>query len=90
MFCKLFETEKHGQLLALRGTNDAHEPCVSFKFEPHETLGVCSYELAFNATEEGDASADRLINGLDEAQIVSIISETFDSLAKGFGETTCP
>ena len=55
-FAKLFNTEKHGQILVMNDTDEDGDPVVSFRFQPAE-LGVCKCAINFKsgAWEKADA-----------------------------------
>ncbi len=65
MFAKLFERPGFGQVLAKL---DVHEgkPELRWYVQPPE-LGVCSFALGFEDTDEGWDAAERAFNGADEA-----------------------
>lgn len=65
MFAKLFERPGYGQVLAKL---DVHEgkPELRWYVQPPE-LGVCSFALGFEDTDEGWDAAERAFNGADDA-----------------------
>lgn len=74
-FCKLFETDTHGQILVLRDEGE-EGPEVRFFFRP-PGLGTCSAAVGFKATERGEDQADQLLEDITEAKAVDAISELY-------------
>ena len=74
MFCKLFETEKHGQILVKLddGTDDSVAE-VRFFVQP-PGLGVCSFAAGFNTEECSDDEAwdkaEAMFEKIDEAEAI--------------------
>ena len=56
-FAKLFESEKYGQILVIKSTDDTEKPEIKFSCEP-EGFGVCSIGAKFANTDEGWANRD--------------------------------
>ena len=57
-FCKLFETDAHGQILVKLDVNDKGVPEVRFYAQP-EGLGVCSIAVSFSDDDAGWDLADK-------------------------------
>jgi hypothetical protein len=52
-FCRIFNHPTRGQMVALLGTNEDGNPCLSLSVRPPE-LGVCSIQLARDNDEPED------------------------------------
>ena len=50
-FCKIFVSEKHGQILVTKDTDERHQPSVSVKFIP-KGLGLCGPGFSFSDEDE--------------------------------------
>lgn len=89
MFAKLFESEKYGQILVKKDTNDDGDPELRFYFSTPHT-GVCSVAMVFPDTEDGHDGAEKglEITTLDSAEgmvssAVASIEETIPGLLTG-------
>lgn len=51
-FAKLFESEKYGQILVVKSTDDYDKPSIKFSCEP-EGFGICSISANYADTDEG-------------------------------------
>lgn len=65
-YCKIYETDKHGQLLVKIDRNEAGIPEVRFYAQP-EGLGVCSLAVSFTDDDEGWDLAEAAFAKADEA-----------------------
>ena len=78
-FAKLFESEKHGQVLVLLDTNaDKDAPEVRFFVKP-DGLGVCSAAVIFPDTDKGVDSAARLFEKVGPTEAESMAKQIIDS-----------
>lgn len=70
-FAKIFESEKHGQILVKVDESNTGVPEVRYFFKPEE-LGICSMAVSFSDTDDGWSSADRLFDTttIEEAENV--------------------
>ena len=70
MFCKLFETEKHGQILVKldEGTGDSIAE-VRFYVEP-PNLGVCSFAAGFDNEDDAWDKAEAMFEKIDETEAI--------------------
>lgn len=85
-FCKLFETETHGQLLAMLGRNDQDKPEVRV-FAAPEGLGVCSLAASYSDDDEGWDRAEEWFSRIDEDKAIEHTKILFDSAAEMTEET---
>lgn len=65
MFCKLFETEEYGQILAKFDESEAGKPELRIYIQPPD-LGVCSISLEWPDTEQGWELAETALEDLVE------------------------
>lgn len=63
MFCKVFESKKFGQIVAMRDTNNQDNPCIKLYVEP-ETMGICTTVLGYNEEDDGYAKRDAVFDAL--------------------------
>lgn len=70
MFCKLFETQKHGQILVKldEGTDDSVAE-VRFYVQP-PGLGVCSFAAGFDNNTDAWDKAEAMFARVDEAEAI--------------------
>lgn len=75
-FCKLFESEKFGQILVMKDTRDDGAPAVFVKFIP-QGMGVCGPDYAFNDDNEDDAwdKVDKLFDSITLESCEKIAAE---------------
>lgn len=64
-FCKVFETEKHGQIMVKIDRNNESVPEVRFYASP-EGLGVCSLAISFTDDDAGCDLAEAAFAKADE------------------------
>lgn len=57
-FAKLFESDKYGQILVTKDTDDAGAPSIKFSCEP-EGYGICSIGAGYSDTDSGWEKRDR-------------------------------
>tara|TARA_R110001606_G_scaffold272145_2_gene420668 strand:+ start:257 stop:529 length:273 start_codon:yes stop_codon:yes gene_type:complete len=83
-FAKIFNTEKHGQVLVMfdSGDNGAE---VKFFFKPFG-FGVCQISNNFIDTKEGWDSAQRFFESIDEAKAVDQVLPALTHFSTFFGE----
>lgn len=65
MFAKLFDRPGYGQILAKLDVYEG-KPELRWYVQPPE-LGVCSFAMGFEDTDEGWGAAEQAFNGADEA-----------------------
>lgn len=65
MFAKLFETERHGQILIMFDSGDKDQPFVEAMIKP-KGLGICKYGPSWDNTDEGWELAEEFFKGIDQ------------------------
>ncbi len=80
-FCKLFNSEKYGQILAIADTDEQGYPSVQFKFQPKD-LGVCGICSSFKDDDEDEAwyKVDLYFNSLDLPKAEELVGKIIDNL----------
>lgn len=78
-FCKLFNSDKYGQILVIADTNSEGHPSVCVKLVP-EGMGICSPEYSFTNEDESVAwdKVDKLFESFDLAMAEKIAEEICD------------
>ncbi|WJJ93412.1 hypothetical protein [Neopusillimonas aromaticivorans] len=74
MFAKLFGTT--GQVLVVHQADDNGNPCIRFSCKPNG-LGVCSFGLTWDDTDEGWDKAEKMFSEINEAEARAIVQESF-------------
>lgn len=77
-FAKLFESEKHGQLVVIKQTDDDGVPEIRLFLLP-ENLGVCSIAISF--VDDSEKSCDECHRIFEEFDI-----EKAESMAQSFAD----
>lgn len=75
-FCKIFETEEYGQIVALRESGN-EGPEMRIYFRP-SGLGTCHARFGFTDDEAGEDKADAALANLTEEAATSVVSELFN------------
>lgn len=83
-FCKVFSSEKYGQILAIADTNDEGYPSLIVKLQP-KGMGVCGPEDKFTDSNEEDAwrKVDKLFDdfNLEKAEkVAEELNKLFESM----------
>lgn len=83
-FCKLFNSDKYGQILVIADTNSKGHPSVCIKVVP-EGMGICSPEYSFTDDDEMVAweKVDKLFESID-LTMAEKIAEEVSSMVDGF------
>ena len=71
MFCKLYETKRHGQILVKLDTCIEDKPEIRFYTQP-ANLGVCSVAIGYKDTDNGWAAAEAAFAAIDKAKAIAI------------------
>lgn len=73
-FCKVFNSEKYGQILAIADTNDEGYPALIVKLQP-KGMGICGPEYKFTDSDEQEAwrKVDKLFDdfNIDKAEKIA-------------------
>jgi hypothetical protein len=77
-YCKLFETEKYGQILVMNDTVDDGRPAVKVLFNLSGDFGVCSIDAIFKDSDSGLESADKAFNEMTEEKAYAAVSSVVD------------
>ena len=85
MFAKLFEHEKHGQLLVKMDMDQEGSPEIRTFFEP-EGFGVCSIAIGFPDTDEGWDGAETLFQAYGIEQAVVTVEGVMDRFVSEFDQ----
>ncbi|AWX99539.1 hypothetical protein A8139_05670 [Marinomonas primoryensis] len=83
-FAKLFNTEKHGQILVMLNSVDNGAE-VKFFFKPLG-FGVCEISNNFIDTDKGWDSAHQYFDSIDEAKAVDSVLPALKNFSTAFGE----
>lgn len=76
---KIFNTKEHGQLCAIRSSENLQlRPEIRVFCEPNG-FGVCSSALLYDDTEEGWDTQEEVFKNLTEEQAIAIASPIFDA-----------
>lgn len=75
-FCKLFETEKHGQILVKLDGNNEGAPEVRFYAAP-EGLGVCSVAALYTDDDAGWDRAEEYFARVDQTKAIAATAIVF-------------
>ncbi len=78
-FCKLFKSEKYGQILVIADINEEGHPSVMVKLVP-EGMGICGPTYAFTDSDE-DAAWDKVDKVFESFNL-----EKAESVAKDLSE----
>jgi hypothetical protein len=76
-FAKLYADEKIGQILVKLDSCESSKPEVRFFFQP-ENLGVCSFSLGFEDSDEGWDAADAAFDKVTQESAVELVSKTLE------------
>jgi len=78
MFAKLYETQKHGQILVMLDSDtEESTPEVRFFVQP-KGLGVCSFAMGFEDSQDGWENAETAFEKVDEAMALKVADSVFD------------
>jgi hypothetical protein len=80
-FAKLFETTEFGQVLVKLGENDNGDPEIRFFSEP-PSMGVCEFAVTYEASDEGDAKAELILQRIDEEMATQTASMIWANAAR--------
>lgn len=87
-FAKLFESEKHGQLVVIKQTDDDGSPEIRLFVLP-DGLGVCSVAVGFKDDSEQSCDAcEEIFEQFDMEAAESVAEATIARLAKSFSGST--
>lgn len=83
-FCKIFETEKYGQILARMAMNENNDPEIVISIMMPSPLDVCSIQIAFTSTSDESALANResFMQWLDEEKALEYAYVIMDTGSK--------
>lgn len=87
-FCKVFESEDYGQLVALKDftvDDEGDLPHIEVYFKP-EMMGLCSNKLTYEDSEEGMSKRNEYWNELDLDSVEKIVKPVFDQVELITGE----
>lgn len=79
MFCKLFETEEYGQILAKFDESDKGNPELRFYIQPPD-LGVCSISLEWPDTDGGWSLAETALAHCTEEKAKTIAKSILEAM----------
>jgi hypothetical protein len=80
-FCKLFDSERYGQLLLMRQESD-HDGMEIRCFAQPPGLGVCSVAIGFGDTDAGDGMCDEVFDTIDQAAAERMVKQLFDQVTE--------
>lgn len=83
-FAKIFESEKHGQMLVIKGKDDEGNPAVIVSVMP-DSLGLCSASICFEDNDTGWEQRDTTFDLMDEVAAEDAASRIF-CMAEDFTE----
>jgi len=79
-FCKIFNSEKYGQILMVNDSNDEDgKPQVSLSFNCLKEFGVCSVNLKFYSFDDADSAFEKFDIEMAEYKVKEVV----DSLEGG-------
>jgi hypothetical protein len=78
-FAKLFETSDYGQICVMQGKNDEDAPEIRFYVQP-PGLGVCSFAMGFDDSDDGFDKADAAFEKVDLAMARVAAKSVFDMI----------
>jgi hypothetical protein len=78
MFAKLFDSEKHGQILVKSDTGgDEYKPEIRFYFESNNPrFGICSIALTYTDDDGGFDKRDAAFETIDLLFAEKVVNET--------------
>jgi hypothetical protein len=79
-FAKLFETAEGHQICVLLGKDDEGAPEVRFYAQP-AGLGVCSFAMGFDDSDEGFVHAEQALEKVDLAMAQRAMETIFNAAA---------
>jgi len=82
-FCKIFQSEKYGQILVVNDTNDDYKPSIQVKFNCMADYGVCSVDLIFEDNEDGYIKADKAFETMTEQHAIDAVKNVVDKMLGG-------
>lgn len=73
-FCKIFESEKYGQILMVNDPNDEDgKPQVSLSFNCLSDFVVCSVNLKFHSFDDADSAFEKLDIEMAEYKVKEVV-----------------
>lgn len=86
MFCKLFETQKYGQLLLVLDKDEEQDdyPALTLSFQP-PNLGVCNVKMSFDPNKDEDMCwnlAEKTLAEFTEEQAILLVKKPFEAFVE--------
>jgi hypothetical protein len=78
-FCKIWDTEDIGQIVAMLTRNSEGDPAIQFFAQPPE-LGVCMIGIGYKDTDDGWDQAEKRFAELSEEQARTAVKVIFDAV----------